>query len=224
MKKLLKKMLAIVSAGIMSCSALSVSVNGAETEKITDPETICRMVRTYWASLGIDVKKDIWRCIATYDVLGLGQQPGDVSIFQNYGAGKLYGKLTRKFFEDYNVDLSKIVWLPTPAIQYLNFPDDFPTDEADYPAYREKMKAYTLGDLNENGTVQLEDAEAALAAYTAAAGQLDTGLTETQSYAADPDGNGTLTLSDAQHILRYYTVNTLGQQNVSWVDIVVFGA
>ena len=135
-----------------------------------------------------------------------------------YGDGRAKGprhKEMEQYYSLFNPYLEKIGYSVNTLEEYK-----FYKESKVFP----ERSPYPLGDLNENGTVQLEDAEAALAAYTAAAGQLDTGLTETQSYAADPDGNGTLTLSDAQHILRYYTVNTLGQQNVSWVDIVVFGA
>ena len=186
------------------------------TEKITDPDTIMQMARIFWASLGIYGKRD---CIAMRNP----EDPNVVDLVYGYAESRLYGDMTFKFLESRNVDLLYSVSNLLVNI-FSPVPEDFPTNAADYPAYMEKMKAYTLGDLTENGTVQLDDALKALKAYTVTAGQAESGLSETQSYAADVDGSGDLTLSDAQNILRYYTLNTLGQGNVDWVDIVMFGA
>ena len=194
----MKKIAALLLAAILSCSAFVLPANAAE-EEITDHETIQKIVYALKAEHFAEFR---FSCDLINDNIYISLSPNRTYV-------AVHDELVQ-YLREYNVNMDEM-FFPSTADYYLG-PVPVP------------RVAYTLGDLNENGTVQLEDAEAALAAYTAAAGQLDTGLTETQSYAADPDGNGTLTLSDAQHILRYYTVNTLGQQNVSWVDIVVFGA
>ena len=93
-----------------------------------------------------------------------------------------------------------------------------------YSTIGRESPEYTLGDITDEGGVQIDDAQAVLRGYASWAASGETGLTEAQGYAADVDGNGEVSLDDAQHILRYYTLNTLGQRNVGWVDIVVFGA
>ena len=192
----MKKIAALLLAAILSCSAFVLPANAAE-EEITDHETIQKIVYALKAEYFADL------------LINCQLYNGNICIeYDDVSQEAVFGDLV-KYLDEYNINTRQIPFVSTAMMTIPPLPP---------------RAVYTLGDLNENGTVQLEDAEAALAAYTAAAGQLDTGLTEKQDYAADPDGNGTLTLSDAQHILRYYPVNTLGQQHVRWVAIVLFGA
>jgi hypothetical protein len=191
----MKKILALVMAAILSCSAFVLPVNAAE-EEITDHETIQKIVYVLKAEHFADLH------------INCSLYNGNICIgYDDVSQEAVFGDLV-KYLSEYNINTSQISFVSNAMATIQPFPS---------------RAVYTLGDLTENGTVQLNDVLKALKAYTVTAGQAESGLSETQSYAADVDGSGDLTLSDAQNILRYYTVNTLGQQNVSWVDIVVFG-
>ncbi|MBP0976171.1 MAG: hypothetical protein J6P20_08910, partial [Oscillospiraceae bacterium] len=67
------------------------------------------------------------------------------------------------------------------------------------------MDPFTIGDINLDGKVELEDAMLALSCYTQTITELaDTGLTYSQQIAADIDQSGNVDLIDAMTILEYY--------------------
>ena len=74
---------------------------------------------------------------------------------------------------------------------------------------------YTLGDVNEDGVVDISDATLALTHYARTAASLSSDLTETQLLAADIDEDGVITLSDATAILTYYARYAAGL-NPAW--------
>lgn len=78
---------------------------------------------------------------------------------------------------------------------------------------------YIRGDLNGNGTVGVDDAQAALIAYTEQFAGNDSGLNAVQMKAADVNGDGALTVEDAQFILIYYTENTVAGKSLTWDDL-----
>lgn len=75
------------------------------------------------------------------------------------------------------------------------------------------------GDVNENGTVDVEDAQLALNAYVASMAGLETNLSESQVKAADVNENNDVSVDDAQNILIYYVNNTLSGNPMSWDSI-----
>ena len=75
------------------------------------------------------------------------------------------------------------------------------------------------GDLNGDNCVELGDALIALRAYTEQLGSKPVTLTPEQIAAADLTETGTVDLGDAQFILSYYTMNTMGGKNMSWEQI-----
>ena len=65
----------------------------------------------------------------------------------------------------------------------------------------------------------MDDAQAALIAYTEQFAGNDSGLNAVQMKAADVNGDGALTVEDAQYILIYYTENTVAGKSLTWDDL-----
>jgi hypothetical protein len=83
----------------------------------------------------------------------------------------------------------------------------------------EPKPEYLLGDLNDDGTVSVEDAQLALLAYVDTMAGLDSGLTEKQKLAGDINGDKDISVEDAQTILLYYVRNTLSGESVTWDEL-----
>ena len=78
-------------------------------------------------------------------------------------------------------------------------------------AAKSGINPYKTGDLNQDGTVELEDAMMTLKCYTRqVAGLEDTGLTYWAQEAADIDRNGEVDVTDAMTILKYYVTCVAG--------------
>lgn len=81
--------------------------------------------------------------------------------------------------------------------------------------------AIIVGDVDEDGEVQISDATMALTIYARGAACLDTSeYTDRQKKAADVNKNGKIDISDATAILTYYAQNAAGL-NPTWDKIVV---
>ena len=78
--------------------------------------------------------------------------------------------------------------------------------------------ALTMGDIDGNGAVELDDAQLALAAYTNQLAHKPSGLNAEQEKAADVTGDGEVTVDDAQAILQFYT-ETLAHKDPTWDKI-----
>ena len=78
---------------------------------------------------------------------------------------------------------------------------------------------YLTGDLNDDGTVSVEDAQLALLEYVNAMTGLESSLTDKQKLAADVNGDKEISVEDAQTILLYYVSNTLSGDNVTWDEL-----
>lgn len=76
----------------------------------------------------------------------------------------------------------------------------------------------TLGDVNEDEEVTVDDAQIALQAYTNLLAGKDSGLNPAQEKAADVNIDGAVTVEDAQAILQYYT-NVLAKKDPTWEEI-----
>ncbi len=72
------------------------------------------------------------------------------------------------------------------------------------------------GDVDGDGTVSVEDAQAVLNAYTRVLSGRDMPLTEKQQLAADVNGDTHTDAADAQLILMYYVRNTLAGIPTDW--------
>ena len=75
------------------------------------------------------------------------------------------------------------------------------------------------GDVNEDGTVSVEDAQLALLAYVESMTGQSTGLTAQQELAADINGDKQVSVEDAQMILLYYVSNTLSGEAITWEEL-----
>ena len=75
---------------------------------------------------------------------------------------------------------------------------------------------FLLGDVNEDGEVNVSDAQLALVEYVATMSGKTGSFTDRQVRAADVNGDGRVTVEDAQFILLYYVRNTLSKQTVTW--------
>ena len=78
---------------------------------------------------------------------------------------------------------------------------------------------YLLGDINDDGTVSVEDAQAALQEYVRGMAHQDLTFTKKQMLAGDINKDGQITVEDAQHILRYYVSNTLAHTVLTWEEL-----
>ena len=75
---------------------------------------------------------------------------------------------------------------------------------------------YLLGDINDDGEVNVADAQLTLNAYVKAMAGKDNGLTEKQAKAANVNGDQEISVDDAQIILLYYVKNTLSNTPTAW--------
>ncbi|MBR5362224.1 MAG: dockerin type I repeat-containing protein [Oscillospiraceae bacterium] len=78
---------------------------------------------------------------------------------------------------------------------------------------------YLLGDINDDGSVSVEDAQLALLEYVNAMTGLESHLAEKQKLAGDINGDNEISVEDAQNILLYYVSNTLSGQNIKWDEL-----
>ena len=76
------------------------------------------------------------------------------------------------------------------------------------------------GDIDGNGSVDVIDAQIALKAYAELMADNPSGLSEMAFRAADVDRSGDLSVTDAQYILQYYTLNTLSAKPTAWEEII----
>ena len=76
-----------------------------------------------------------------------------------------------------------------------------------------------LGDVNDDGTISIDDAQLTLLEYVNLMAGLDRTLTEQQTLAAEINGDHTISVNDAQYILAYYTDQLAGKKP-SWDDII----
>ena len=76
------------------------------------------------------------------------------------------------------------------------------------------------GDADSSGTVDVIDAQLALAAYAELMAGNPSGLSDTAFRAADVDLDGELSAPDAQYILLYYTENTIAMRPTAWEEII----
>lgn len=79
--------------------------------------------------------------------------------------------------------------------------------------------AYTRGDVNEDGEINVADAQLALNAYVKAMAGKESDLTEQQTLAADVNEDQEISVNDAQTILLYYVKNTLSGTPTAWEDL-----
>ncbi len=68
-----------------------------------------------------------------------------------------------------------------------------------------------LGDVNEDGTINSEDAYLCLLAYAKISVGQNPGLTENQKAAADVDGDGAITSEDGYYVLLLYAKQSVGE-------------
>lgn len=66
------------------------------------------------------------------------------------------------------------------------------------------------GDVNENGTVEVDDASLILSEYASVAAGLDSLLTPHQKLCADVDENNEINVDDASKVLAFYAANAAG--------------
>ena len=78
---------------------------------------------------------------------------------------------------------------------------------------------YTLGDVNEDSEISVEDAQLVLIEYVSTMSGLDGSFTEKQQLAGDVNGDKQISVEDAQTILIYYVSNTLSGQSVTWDEL-----
>lgn len=198
----MKKAFIKVSAFIMSLSLCSFPAFAEETTMITDGDTICKIINVFKAENNIPEK---YTFTPFYN-----SASGNLYVgFETNELRLKYAPLLAALYEEYHIDRTHIL--------YAN-----PTEgESVEPS---PVPQYLLGDVNEDSTVAVDDAMAALSAYAAKVAEQPTNLNEAQTYAADPNGDGELTIEDAIYILKYYTANTVAESGKSWIDIVVFDA
>lgn len=192
----LKQMTSLLSAAVMGMTVLSFTVSAEALPPITDPYDVVRAVKVYQAEYDVE--------IFTVDYL---EDEDWVQIYWASASDRVsYEELVKEFMDENNIYYFNTIYDCTPDIPHPYTP----------PAPR-----YLLGDIDDDGTVQLEDAQLAVNAYAEALIGQDTGLTEIQRKAADPNGDGVLTAEDAQYILMYYAANTLAGSARSWIDIII---
>ena len=83
-------------------------------------------------------------------------------------------------------------------------------------AHTLQFDALTKGDLDGDHVVNVVDAQSALREYTELFAGNPASLTPARTHAADVDRNGSLTVEDAQLILKYYTNNAVAGKAVTW--------
>ena len=82
-------------------------------------------------------------------------------------------------------------------------------------------QAYLRGDVDNNGIVDVGDAQLALAAYTRLFSGKPSGLSDAEYRAANVNFDNELSVVDAQLILQYYAKNVLAKKNVSWESLII---
>lgn len=79
------------------------------------------------------------------------------------------------------------------------------------------VAVYMIGDTNLDGTVDVQDAQTTLIAYTEGIAGNDPKLTKAQIMAADVVKDGKVSVDDAQVILKYYTEKVVaGKKDTTW--------
>ena len=76
-----------------------------------------------------------------------------------------------------------------------------------------------LGDVNQDDTVSVEDAQLTLIEYIDFMAGMKSTLTEEQVLLADINADKVISVEDAQYILIYYVSNTLSGANATWDQI-----
>ena len=210
----MKKLLAALSACVLTLLSFCIPASAAPNGQISDPALVSEMINVYLLTLGREAVR-----YCSFEAKGADNW----KLMISPEAEKLYLDDILTFARDYHIDESKIQ-----VIVSQREPAGLPEHEADYPAYKEKVRGYSFGDADNDGDVTLADALKTLKYYTT--GMVNGVQIEARTGQEDwframnvaPDEE--IDLTDAQLILRYYTLNCLGKRNVSWVDIVVFGA
>ncbi len=77
-----------------------------------------------------------------------------------------------------------------------------------------------LGDVNQDNTVSVEDAQLTLIEYVGVMAGLKSTLTAEQVSLADINADKAISVEDAQFILIYYVSNTLSGANATWDQII----
>ena len=80
-------------------------------------------------------------------------------------------------------------------------------------------ETYLLGDVNQDGNINIQDAFLTLLAYCNISVGLEHGLTPAQVLAADVDRDQELTIRDAFRILIYYAMVSVGN-SPNWEELV----
>lgn len=79
--------------------------------------------------------------------------------------------------------------------------------------------AFLRGDVDDNGTVDVTDAQLTLAAYARRIAGKPLGLTDLQFRAANVNLDEQLSVEDAQFILKYYARNTVAKNPTAWEEL-----
>ena len=79
--------------------------------------------------------------------------------------------------------------------------------------------AFLRGDVDDNGTVDVTDAQLTLAAYARRIAGKPLGLTDSQFRAANVNLDEQLSVEDAQFILKYYARNTVAKNPTTWEEL-----
>ena len=79
--------------------------------------------------------------------------------------------------------------------------------------------AFLRGDVDDNGTVDVTDAQLTLAAYARRIAGKPLGLTDSQFRAANVNLDEQLSVEDAQFILKYYARNTVAKNPTAWEEL-----
>ena len=79
--------------------------------------------------------------------------------------------------------------------------------------------AFLRGDVDDNGTVDVTDAQLTLAAYARRIAGKPLGLTDPQFRAANVNLDEQLSVEDAQFILKYYARNTVAKNPTTWEEL-----
>lgn len=81
--------------------------------------------------------------------------------------------------------------------------------------------AFLRGDVDDNGTVDVTDAQLTLAAYARRIAGKPLGLTDPQFRAANVNFDEQLSVEDAQFILKYYARNTVAKNPTTWEELLL---
>ena len=78
---------------------------------------------------------------------------------------------------------------------------------------------YTLGDVNNDSLVGIDDAQNVLIEYVNTMADNESNFSDQQKLASDVNMNGEISIDDAQLILNYYVLNTLSETTTSWEEV-----